>query len=251
MDWDKLTFIDINRPVNTTTEVYKNLLAEIVDDQAMLGGTAVIDQYGNIIEGQHRANICHSAEIPFEFSIGKPADIERIQRINNNHQKWTYLTTLGSQIAAKNQNYETYKKFMDKHIELISHNIRKMFLSQKKSSNGWKKGYFKAGNEAQADKLAKFFIVIAKHLKGRQQEFARSWMLAVIKPANNKKYSQRRFKKGLDAYLSLIEPKTKKVFIPSKGYLKVDAPQTMNECNHLINDIYNCGFPKSNLLPEA
>lgn len=248
-DYHLFNFIDTNRDITESTATYKNIFKQIAKDRGMRLGNGLVDVYGNIADGQHRLVMCMQLELPFTFRLVDKTDLNMIKLINNNQEKWTYKTTAHSEAKAGNINYKKYIQFMNRNPKIKTHNIRKMFLSQNKTNTGWKQGAYKAGNYTLANKMAKAFTDFSKYLKGRQQEFAGSWMEGFKSP----QYSQQRFKKGVKAYAEIIERnKSKKVFISSPGYNSIDCPQTMDECNHLVNAIYNCAMPsyaQINLLP--
>lgn len=254
-DYSDFNFINVNRAVNRNTKTYKNLYAEIGDDQSMLGGIGIVDRYGNVIEGQHRLDICKRLNIDFEFKIGRNANLTQIKRINNNQTKWNFKTTLFSEIAAQNPNYIKYQEFWEKtkamfpNAKDLTHNVRKMFLSQKQENKGWNQGQYKIGNPLKAISIFKKYDPVRKYFKGRQQEFAKAFMKAVL----TNEYNQDRFLRSLVRYVIDIEA-TKGNFTASLGYQTLDNPQTANECHKLINTIWNYKQPPSlhtNLLPTT
>src|SRR3989344_8159645 len=73
-DYTKFNLVNVNRDVDRTTKIYKDLSASMAKRGMIIAG--IVDKYGNVGEGQHRLAICMELGIEFKFELVERVDLD-------------------------------------------------------------------------------------------------------------------------------------------------------------------------------
>ena len=107
-EYNKFNLVNVNRDVDRTTKIYKEL-KEAIATQGYMLTSGVVDKYGNVADGQHRLAICMELKIPFQYSLIEKATLDLIKKLNNNRKKWKHMTTVETKIKILNKQLKINK----------------------------------------------------------------------------------------------------------------------------------------------
>ncbi len=115
LDYSKIKTISGNRMVNPrNVEIIAKSMTE-----KQLCVPAILNEYMEVIDGQHRFDACKKLGLPFYYIVIAGYDLKDVQRINSHMKNWTlydFLNTYIDLFKLGHKEYEDYarlKVFMD------------------------------------------------------------------------------------------------------------------------------------------
>jgi ParB-like nuclease domain len=102
-DYDKFTCLDRNRELNLANK--RKLMESMKEEQLII--PVIVNQYYQIIDGQHRFFSCYELGLPIFYIINKNYGIDQVIRANTVGVNWNKEDFLQSYVS---QGVETYKE---------------------------------------------------------------------------------------------------------------------------------------------
>ena len=109
-DYDKFTTLDRNRELNLANK--RKLMESMKEEQLII--PVIVNQYFQIIDGQHRFFSCCELGLPIFYIINKDYGIDQVIRANTVSANWNKEDFLQSYVT---QGLETYKELEEIKIE--------------------------------------------------------------------------------------------------------------------------------------
>lgn len=214
-DYSKFKHIDGNR--NVVKPHLKRLKASM--EKNYLFSPILINEKHQIIDGQHRFEVCKELGLPVYYIIKKGYGLNEVQVLNSNLKNWSSDDYMNGYIELGLEDYNLYKLFRQEFG--FDHNSCLFMLTGKlATSNGglnqdFKNGDFKVVNYKSAIQCAEKLKMIARYYDGYAR---RSFVMAMLKCFKNKEYNHSVFMSklayqstklvdctGTQEYLTLIE----------------------------------------------
>ena len=219
-DYKQFKFLNNNRDISTK---HVNKLIKSMIEKRLIS-PILINESGQIIDGQHRFEAQKNLGFPVPYIVQKGYGEKEAQRLNINSTNWTLTAWLNHYARAGKKDYVIYRAFKKKYkfeneqcSQLLSGNYnRDLFVG----------GFFKITNYNKGIKLAEMIWDIRPYFKAITD---RMFVRAMLECFQNKEYNHSRFinKLGWQGN-SLVKCRDK------KDYLR------------LIESIYNFKTYKSN-----
>lgn len=109
-DYSKFKFRNDNRLVNQT---HVRKLADKMKSIGWLAGSyVVINDKGEVIDGQHRVAAAMSVGIPIRYTIEKKAGFEVIRGLNQNQKNWSFADHIHGYVEENNPHYIKLQSFI-------------------------------------------------------------------------------------------------------------------------------------------
>lgn len=177
----------------------------------------IVNEKYQIIDGQHRFEVCKELGLPVFYIIKKGYGLDEVQMLNTNTKNWTLEAFADSYIELGNEEYNLYKKFREQygfgHSESVA--MLENATSRGHDEDGFRKGEFKVCDYRQAIQSAEKINMLSGIYKGYKR---RSFVFAMLKCFSKKQYNHSTFISKLsyqstklvdcttaEQYLTLIE----------------------------------------------
>lgn len=114
-DYNKFKFRKDNR---TISEAHVRTLSQKMKEKGWIAGSyAVINENGEIIDGQHRITAAIKANVPVFYTIERKTSFENIQDLNQGQKNWTKSDHIHGWVIKENENYITLDRYCKKYPE--------------------------------------------------------------------------------------------------------------------------------------
>lgn len=179
----------------------------------------VVNSDYEIIDGQHRFEVCKELELPIVYVVVDDYGLNQVQRFNSQSKTWSMDDYMNSYCQSGNEHYIQYKKFKDKYG--FGHLECRALLGGGggQESQQFKNEQFKIYNYQEAVNNAEKIHMIKPYYDGYMR---RSFVLAMLRVFKQENYNHTEFINKLK-YQSL----------------KLVDASSYRQYLSLINDIYN------------
>ncbi len=242
IDYDLFKRHESNRDVNEKQVLA--LMKSISEKNQLKSKPILVDDDGNIIDGQHRLEAAKRLGIPIPYCIDPHANINDIVRLNNNQDEWKASDYLKHYATNGSPEYVKLKNFIDS--QKMSLNIALQLLNGQRSMHFHRK--FKQGDyifpseeeyqEAleRNNRIKEVIEFIKKRTSGNKSYLDRvTFYSALVNFYNITSFSHEVFMHKLSQRLNLMSPRTR-------------------ECDYavLFKEIYNFKTAKDKhiMIPE-
>lgn len=157
-NYELFQFRDDNRLIRK--QHVSKLTEKMLSKGWIKGSYVVINEKGEVIDGQHRILAARKANVPINYIIEKGSSFQEIRGLNQDKKNWAFSDHIGGFVKDDNPNYiildEFIKNFPDFRVTECL-----MFLTN--SSNAvnrdiFESGNFKVKNKEVAEKWANYII---------------------------------------------------------------------------------------------
>lgn len=195
-DYTKFKHLDGNR--NIVLPHLNRLKSSI--EKKYLFSPILINEKHEIIDGQHRFEICKELGLPIYYIMKKGYSLNEVQILNSNLRNWSNEDYMNGYIELGLHDYELFKMFrqefgFDHHASLW---LLSGSLSGRDTWHDFKSGEFKIRDYKKAVKDAEKLKMIEKYYEGFSR---RAFVSAMLKCFKNKEYNHSVFMSKL-AYQS-------------------------------------------------
>lgn len=218
-DYSKFKHIKGNR--NVVKPHLKRLKASM--EKKYLFSPILINEKHEIIDGQHRFEVCKELGLPLYYLIKRGYSLDEVQVLNSNLKNWSSDDYMNGYIELGIEDYSLYKLFREE--SGFDHNSCLFMLTGKDSTadgalnQDFKNGDFRVSNYKNAIQCAEKLKMVARFYSGYTR---RSFVMAMLKCFKNKNYNH-------SVFMSKITYQSTKL---------VDCTST-KEYLTLIEEIYN------------
>lgn len=215
-DYDLFKRHESNRDVNEKKVLA--LMKSIAEKNQLRSKPILVDNDGNVIDGQHRLEAARRLGIAIPFYIDANADINDVVRLNNNQDVWKAADYLKHYASKGSQEYVKLKSFID--VEKISLNVALQLLNGQRSMHFHRK--FKQGDytfpseieyqEAleRNERIKEVIDFIKKRTSGNKAYLDRvTFYSALVNFYNITSFSHEVFMHKLSQRLNLMSPRTR------------------------------------------
>lgn len=141
-DYEIFESVNGNRLVNSLN--YTKLLKSIEEKQLLI--PICVNENFQIIDGQHRYNVCKELNKPIQFYIAEGYNIEDVKRANLVGKNWAKVDFLNLYLSQNNTNYINFAEILDIYKVNMS-DLLKVFayvqdITLKDLSKDFDNGYF-------------------------------------------------------------------------------------------------------------
>jgi DNA-binding Lrp family transcriptional regulator len=95
----------------------RNLSQKMKEKGWIAGSYAVINERGEIIDGQHRITAAIKANVPVFYTIESKTSFDNIQDLNQGQKNWTKGDHIHGWVIKENENYVTLDRYLKKFPE--------------------------------------------------------------------------------------------------------------------------------------
>lgn len=226
-DYDSFKTVLGNRTVRPA-HVKKLKLAIQKDPESIKYNPILVNERSEIIDGQHRKAAIEQLGLPVYYVTVKGLTLEDVQKLNSVAKQWQPIDYAEALKQLGNKNYECYVE-VKKNKELsLNHDslMRYLALDNPITSQSFNEGKLKVENFEESLKL-----LVQLHEIGEfyPRYNIRSFALAYLRFAREKRYDHKRMIKQMKIYSNLIEDYSKET-----DYFKA------------LNRVYNFGKAEKN-----
>ena len=183
----------------------------------------IVNSKYEIIDGQHRFEVCKELNLYVYYIIIKNADLTDIQRINENMQKWNPNDYLDCYISLNISNYYKYRDFRKKYKFNHNETLTLLYDGENARYSGacqdFRNGSLKISNLKKSIETAEKILKTEPHYDGCRRRY---FVLALIECFKNKEYDHCVFLNKISKQSAKMQDQSS-----TKDYLK------------LIEKIYN------------
>ena len=181
----------------------------------------LVNEYMEVIDGQHRLEVCKILEIPVDYTVEPGANLATVQDMNANQKPWTTDDFMESYIQKGIKDYEIYKQFKTSYK--FTHDICMQLLGDTnpdgKLSNLFCAGRLRIKDIDKAAQNGGKITLVGKYYDGYKR---RGFVAALLKCLKNKNFD-------FDVFLNKLSYQSTKLRDCSK----------VEQYMELIEQIYN------------
>lgn len=230
-DYEMFETVNGNRIVNSLN--YTKLFKSIEEKQLLI--PICVNENLQIIDGQHRFNVCKELNKPIQFYITEGYTIEDVKRANLVGKNWSRIDFLNLFISQNNNSYIDFAEILDTY-KINMNDLLKVFASVqditlKDLSKDFDNGYFLSDGK----ELVRNFFNSLEDFKLFRNYRSAQFVGAFIKLYFHKDYSHEKMRERLIKRGS---------YVKKKG--SIDEYLQM-----LAKDIYSFGAVKSPIYYDA
>lgn len=191
-DYSKFKHLNGNR--NVVKPHLKRLKLSM--EKKCLFSPILVNEKHEIIDGQHRLEVCKELNLPVYYIVKKGYGLEEVQTLNSNLKNWSTDDYMNGYIEMGYEDYNMYKLFRQEFA--FDHNSSLAMLSGKNSvrdggttlNQEFKDGEFRVINYKSALQTAEKIKMIQRYYSGYAR---RSFVMAMLKCFKNKEYNHSVF----------------------------------------------------------
>jgi ParB/Sulfiredoxin domain len=191
-DYYQFSVLKGNRKINKFH--LDRLKRSILEQQLIV--PIVVNAQLEIIDGQHRFEICKELNLPVYFIKNDSYGLREVQRINSNFSVWKTDDYVDAYASEGNEEYIYFSEFRKKYA--LQPRTCLILLTGRQSTrymDNLEMGQLKITNEAFAVKVADMLLEIREHYAGYNR---RSFVTAMIQVINNAEYDHQFFLSQLE-----------------------------------------------------
>lgn len=170
----------------TISQGHVNYLSQKMKEKGWIPGSyAVINEKGEVIDGQHRINAAMKVGVPVYYTIEKKTGFDHIQDLNQSQKNWTKGDHIHGWVTKGNDNYIILERYMNKYPEFKLTEML-MFLNNSQaniSKQVFESGEFKVRSINTANEWIKNFQKLQPYFeKGYSKSiFVRAMLKVMLK----------------------------------------------------------------------
>ena len=195
-DYDSFSFITGNRNIN---KLHLGKLRKSIMD-IYIPVPIVVNQFLEIIDGQHRFMVCKEENLPLYFVIIEGLGLSDVQKINELMKKWTAEAFMDCYcdlaLVDEDGKYDDYVEYRDfKRQYGFGHNETQAILTNQRMFSGnlserFRNGTFKIGNIRKARNVAERITEVNKYYEGYKR---RGFVISMLHCFATPEYDHDRF----------------------------------------------------------
>lgn len=191
-DYEKFKHLEGNR--NIVKPHLKRLKASM--QKKFLFSPILVNEKHQIIDGQHRLEVCKQLGYPVYYIVKKGYGLDEIQVLNSNLKNWNVDDYMNGYIELGIEDYNLYKLFRQEfgfdHQSCLSMLMGKDFVRDGGTSvnQEFKNGEFRVLDYKKALQSAEKIKMVGQYYKGNKR---RSFVMAMLKCFKNKEYNHSVF----------------------------------------------------------
>lgn len=226
-DYSKFKILNGNRDINEN-HVKQLTKLMLTNGNLTFEYPIVVDEDGNVIDGQHRLKACEALGWEIGYTIEKGSTIETVRAINRGGHNWDWRDIAMSYAKLGNDNYQWFIEFVDRHNISFSAALRIADGKQtrRNMNGGFQGGGFEIIDRENAEELA----VIVKGMQLAANLYHSEFTNAAITIANSPAYDDERMIAKLNAY----------------GEMKLPTRGQRTEYMRTLEEIFNYGYSDEN-----
>lgn len=112
-DYTLFKRIQGNRDINKNH--LDKLSASIMENNMMQVNPILVNEQYEIIDGQHRFEICKLNNFPIFYTVVEEANLRDVLLLNSNNKPWMLKDYLKTYVSLNNQHYKALEAFMEKY----------------------------------------------------------------------------------------------------------------------------------------
>lgn len=112
-DYGMFKFREDNRVLNQNH--IKKLSDKMKNVGWIQGSYAVVNEKGEVIDGQHRIKAAMIANVPVNYTVEKKASFDTIRGLNQNQKNWSMYDHIHGYVTENNPHYIRLNNFMERH----------------------------------------------------------------------------------------------------------------------------------------
>jgi len=193
----------------------KKLMYSVEQKNLLKERPILVNEKMEVIDGQHRLEVCRRLNIPVSYILKKGADAIDVQRLNTSQVNWSSENYLEFHIKRGNENYSILKEYCKKYTMPIGIALTVLSKSSKwdEKWEDFRSGLFEVNRLKEAEDIGEEIMEYRKFTeKGAQhhKEYYRA-LLSVHKLAKEKEISVKKLLHKLEVSGRRIErmPDTK------------------------------------------
>lgn len=187
-DYGKFKHLEGNR--NIVKPHLKRLRASM--EKNYLFSPILINEKHEIIDGQHRFEVCKELGLPIYYIMKKGYSLNEVQILNSNLRNWSNDDYMNGYIELGLEDYSLYKMFRDE-FGFDHHSCLWLLAGNHSNRETWvdfKNGDFKVKDYKKAIQAAEKIKMVAQFYAGYKR---RSFVSAMIKCFKNTEYNHSVF----------------------------------------------------------
>lgn len=207
----KFKYLEGNRNVNPIH--YERIKKSISENS--LFSIIVVNENFEIIDGQHRFEVCKELGLPINYVVCKGYGLKEVQMLNQNTKTWSGTDFLEAYCKIGNQDYIQFRDFM-KRYDLGQNACLAIFAGIESSVDANKikefnNGKFKIYNYLKAVDIADKIISVSRFYTGAKR---RTFIFALLSVLKNPEFNFNQFIHKLSYQSSeLVDCVSKKDYI--------------------------------------
>lgn len=152
-EYDLFQILSCNREINRTN--VNNIKKSIQDNGYCKCNEVIVDEFWNIIDGQHTFTACKELGLEIRFKMIEGIGIETITTLNTNQRNWNNLDFIKYHVDMRNEDYIMLYKIINNNQDIpMSQILILMFNSRGKAEDSIKDGTFTLSEEI----LERFYV---------------------------------------------------------------------------------------------
>lgn len=215
-----------NRTVN---EIHVARLKESMSKR-LLFSPIIVNEYHEIIDGQHRFQACQSLDLPINYIVVKGYGLSEVQILNTNSTNWKKEDYLKGYCDLGYSQYIQFQKFMDMYPDFGISACETMLVKKKggvgKSASGKevRRKYFEEGslqidNFGKSVRIANMIMQVKPYYEGFNK---RNFVAAIVALLPNKDFD-------FDKFITKLQ----------NNPVSLEDCATVSQYKALIEEVYN------------
>lgn len=188
LNYAKFKKLKGNRPVKPA---HKRHLKESISKYGDLGPPCLVNEKGELIDGQTRVEIFEELGLPVDYIIKKGYGLKEIHAINSSRKNWTMTNFMNCYVELDYPDYIKYKEFYEKYGFPQTTTLLIILGSEGGTSQDvFKRGEFAFKNPLRAEDRAEKVLMIKDLYPGYGRKH---FVAAMIRLFDHKDYSHADF----------------------------------------------------------
>lgn len=126
-NYSRFKLMDANRKINKNN---LNNIKKSLETKGWLGGSIIVNENYEIIDGQHRFFALKELDMPIVYEIRKGYGASEVQALNVAQKSWTVVDTIESEANRGNQSYKWLDDLRKRFKFMPPHLIAKLMYGQ-------------------------------------------------------------------------------------------------------------------------
>jgi hypothetical protein len=196
-NYDKFTFINGNRPIIAAHVAY--LKESIAQENLCEFDPIIVNEEGQIVDGQHRFLACQQLDVPIHYVNGDSLGLKQVQRFNTGQHNWNMGDYAKSYAQLGNKDYQALIEFRKRWPFSWGDCVRLLTGGgTDKQGAKFREGKFKINNINQGVRWAKMIFDFKPYYENYKR---RSFILALIILFKHPEYKHKQMLRKI-SYLS-------------------------------------------------
>lgn len=220
-NYETFRFRDDNRMIRK--QHVSKLTEKMLSKGWIKGSYVVINEKGEVIDGQHRILAAMKANVPVSYIVEKGSSFQEIRGLNQDKKNWALSDHIGGFVKDNNPNYVILEEFIKKFPDF---RVTECLMFLTNSSNAvhrdvFESGNFKVKNKEVAEKWANYII-------GLKELFPKGYNKSIFVRAVLQLLSKKK-EFSFEEFLHKVQLRPSMIFLCG----------TVEQYVGMIEDIYN------------